>query len=274
VDGGRPIWPVLYITDITLDKNSRAGDWEQGSVSGIPASRVCGVWTTGVRRVYTYLGNQVTIAMDPSPAANHWNLGTGDVPPGGFGAYPDQGFGAEVSWDLTTLGFLPGHRYRLYTILHDGDQQAASGGDAGHACTRVVVSQLGAITVDEGDGTSTGKPGGIGVRKIEADALSGTPLHFALSQNVPNPFVAGSHTTIGFAVPERSQVRVAVYTVAGQRVGTLADGTFEAGRRSLMWDGRSADGRTLAPGMYVCKLEATSLGTGHFVQVRKMVIVK
>ena len=74
VDGGRPMWPVLYLTDISFDKYDRSGDWQSGSTIGIPADQVCGVWTTGVRRVYTHLGNAVTIAMDPSPSPNNWGI--------------------------------------------------------------------------------------------------------------------------------------------------------------------------------------------------------
>jgi len=277
VDGGRPIWPVVYVTDITLNKGARTGDWEAGSTSGIPASRVCGVWTTGVRRVFTYLGNKVTVTMDPSPAAqNHWNLGAGaDTPPGGFGAFPDLGYGAEVSWDLTTFGFQPGHRYRLETILHDGDQQSDAGGDAGHGCTRVVVSQQGAITVENEDGSMPGSnSGGVNHHTIGMSSLSGLPTVYELGQNVPNPFKAGASTQIRFALPHQSAVNVAVFTVAGQRVATLAAGTFEAGVRTVSWNGTSSAGVVLAPGMYMCKLEASDRVTGRFVQVRKMVMVK
>ncbi len=272
VDGGRPIWPVLYVTDITLNKDSRAGDWQFGSTVGIPARQVCGVWTYGVRRVYKYLGNAVTIQMDPSPAQNHWNLGGGSaVPPGGFGAYADEGYGAEVSWNVNQFGFVPGHRYRLYTILHDGDQQSSDGGDAGHACTRVVVAQNLMMTAYD-DGSGTRPPVGDYMKPVMA--ANSLPQRFEFSQNFPNPFAAGARTTIAFALPERSQVRIGVYTVAGQRVGTLANGAFEAGRRTIEWDGTGANGRTLAPGMYVCKMEASALKTGQFVQMRKMLIIK
>ena len=75
-------------------------------------------------------------------------------------------------------------------------------------------------------------------------------------------------------MPELSRVKIAVYTIAGQRVGTLADRTFEPGYRMVEWNGTNAQGRALAPGMYVCKLEASSVQTGQFVQMRKMVMIK
>jgi hypothetical protein len=45
----------------------------------------------------------------------------------------NQGYGAEVRWDLTQLGLIPGHSYRVYFMVHDGDQNK-SGGDVGNAC--------------------------------------------------------------------------------------------------------------------------------------------
>jgi len=268
VDGGRPIWPVLYVTDITLDKYARDNDWEQGGTNGIPAHQVCGVWNTGVRRVFTYLGNQVQIQMDPSPPQNHWTLGAGsEVPPGGFGMYPDQGYGAEITWDMTQLGFVPGHRYRLYTIIHDGDQSNSDGGDAARACTRAVVSQQGIIGIDD-SGTVYAN------ETARLQHVAQSPSRFELAQNYPNPFSVGSRTSIGFSLPERSTVKIAVFTVAGRRIATLSEGTMEPGRRVLEWKGIDDQGRSLAPGMYVCKLEAYSAASGRFVQMRKMMLVK
>ena len=177
VDGGRPMWPVLYLTDISFDKDNRSGDWQSGSTVGIPAEQVCGVWTTGVRRVYTHLGNTVTIAMDPSPSPNNWNLGAGSaVPPGGFGAYPDQGYGAEVSWDLSHLPLVAGHRYRLYTMIHDGDQSAADGGESAtpHG---VVVPQNG----DHDGGVETDRRGKLAIRP-------GGPCALRDDAELPEPF--------------------------------------------------------------------------------------
>jgi len=286
VDGGRPIWPVVYITDITFNKDSRVGDWQQGSTSGIPATSVCGVWTTGVRRVFLF-NNTVNVTMDPSPAPpNGWNLGSGsDAPPAGFGAYPDKGYGAEVTWDLNSLGFLPGHRYRLYSMIHSGDQAQADGGNAGQACTRVVVMQNGTFTfawdeptiiaggvdLNSGQDVHVGEEDRFASSKTE---LASIPTRFELYQNAPNPFTVGSKTAIRYSLPERSQVRVAVYSIAGQRVAILEDGTFEPGNRVVEWSGADGTGRALPPGMYVCRLEASAVLTGRFAQVRKMVMIK
>ena len=134
--GGRPLWPVLYITDLTVNgAASRAGDWQQGG-TGVAPSKVCGTWKAAVRTVdYTHNPAVVTISPDGDPARNHTNLGGGDPFPAGI---KDDGFTAEVVWNISDLGLLPGHTYRLQFMVHDGDQNK-SGGDVGESCTTVVM---------------------------------------------------------------------------------------------------------------------------------------
>ena len=55
----------------------------------------------------------------------------------------------------------------------------------------------------------------------------------------------------------------------GRQVRTLLSGPVEAGEHSLTWSGRDANGRAVASGVYLLRLE--SEGT---VQQRRMVLVK
>jgi flagellar hook assembly protein FlgD len=64
-------------------------------------------------------------------------------------------------------------------------------------------------------------------------------------------------------------VTIRVYDVAGRLVRTLVDGPEEPGRRSVVWDGRSSGGRTVATGVNICRM--TSPG---FEQTLKMVMLK
>jgi hypothetical protein len=123
----RPMWPALFITDITADPQSRAGDWQQGGVPRNP-NAIFGTWKAAVRTVDTSVTpNLITITPDADPKKNAWMLGGGDPVPAGL---TNQGFGAEVRWDLALT---PGHSYRIQAMVHDGDQNKA-GGDSGEAC--------------------------------------------------------------------------------------------------------------------------------------------
>src|SRR6185295_7151028 len=76
-----------------------------------------------------------TVTPDADPAKNNWNLGGGDPAPAGL---KDEGYGAEARWNVADLGLQAGHTYRLYFMVHDGDQNG-TGGDVGHACINIAV---------------------------------------------------------------------------------------------------------------------------------------
>ena len=78
---------------------------------------------------------QITVKSDADPSKKGWK-GIPDPPPGGFG--PNEGYTAELVWNLDSLGLTPGHIYRMQFMLHDGDQNK-SGGDAGEACVTMVA---------------------------------------------------------------------------------------------------------------------------------------
>jgi hypothetical protein len=131
---GRPMAPSLFITDITTDPNSRSGDWQWGGTAYAP-SAVFGTWKSFTRTVdYTQSPVAVSVTAPTDPAKNGWNLGAGaDAAPAGL---TNEGYGAEVRWNLNDLQaqgvLIPGHIYRFYVIVHDGDQNKV-GGDAGQA---------------------------------------------------------------------------------------------------------------------------------------------
>ena len=125
----RPMWPALFITDITSDPNSHIGDWQYGGRPYNP-NAVYGTWKAAVRTVDTTVSpNTVTITPNADPAKNNWSLGTGaDAVPSSF--KKNEGYGAEIVWNLALI---PGHSYRVQAMVHDGDQNKV-GGDSGEAC--------------------------------------------------------------------------------------------------------------------------------------------
>ena len=96
---------------------------------------------------------------------------------------------------------------------------------------------------------------------------SRTPERFALLQNYPNPF--NLDTTIPFAVPRRTTVTLAVFSVDGKRVRTLFDGELTPGSYTAHWDGRDAFGRVVASGIYLYRIRAEGWQAS-----RKLLLVK
>jgi hypothetical protein len=92
-------------------------------------------------------------------------------------------------------------------------------------------------------------------------------LTFSLEQNHPNPF--NPTTTIGFSLPEATQVELDIYDVSGRRVRTLVDGRREAKRYAVEWDGRDDGGTRVASGIYFYRIVA-----GRHVETKKMVLLK
>jgi photosystem II stability/assembly factor-like uncharacterized protein len=59
------------------------------------------------------------------------------------------------------------------------------------------------------------------------------PDRFITLSNYPNPFNAS--TVIRYSLPEKSDVRIEIYNILGQKVATLLDGSREAGYHTVAW---------------------------------------
>jgi hypothetical protein len=107
----------------------------------------------------------------------------------------------------------------------------------------------------------------IEVTIVGVDDEGKLPTEYALFSNYPNPFNPG--TTIKYALPKTSEVRLTIFNLRGQPVRTVVKSNQPAGFHTVEWDGRDEAGVTMASGMYLYKIEA-----GSFVQTRKMMLMK
>ncbi|GJQ63881.1 MAG: hypothetical protein SCALA702_29340 [Melioribacteraceae bacterium] len=89
-----------------------------------------------------------------------------------------------------------------------------------------------------------------------------TVTEYGLDQNYPNPF--NPTTTIKFAIPEKSNVRLEVYNILGQRVETLIDRELNQGHHEVDFNASR-----LASGVYFYTIQA-----GDYVNVKKMMLLK
>ncbi len=100
---------------------------------------------------------------------------------------------------------------------------------------RVADFSLGnAATAVPGPGASAGRP--------------------RLHRSAPNPF--NPRTTIRFDLAAAGSARLAVYDVAGRLVRVLVAGELPAGSHEAVWDGLDSNGRAMASGSYLARLEA------------------
>ncbi|HEY6627194.1 MAG TPA: T9SS type A sorting domain-containing protein, partial [Ignavibacteriaceae bacterium] len=95
---------------------------------------------------------------------------------------------------------------------------------------------------------------------IEIDITG--PKDFTLYQNYPNPF--NPTTTIKFALPVDSRVKINVYNTVGQLVETRVDKEMESGYHEVNFDASR-----LASGVYLYQLQAQD-----YVSVKKMLLIK
>ena len=92
--------------------------------------------------------------------------------------------------------------------------------------------------------------------------------------NSPNPFA--TTTTINFAIPNSSTVRVRVYDMEGTLITTLADKSMTSGSHQVSWNGTNGVGDEVASGYYFYTIDAAPTTTGgQAMSIRgKMLLMK
>lgn len=93
------------------------------------------------------------------------------------------------------------------------------------------------------------------------------PTMVNLAQNFPNPF--NPATSISYAVPAATPVKLVVYSATGQLVRTLVNETVEAGYYTANWDGANDRGEAVSSGVYFY-----TLTVGAETHTKKMIMVK
>lgn len=142
----------------------------------------------------------------------------------------------------------------------------AYGGTQGRATLEAVVTEEDLQLI-----------GGELIVERQEETAAERPWRFLLEQNAPNPFNAG--TVIEYQVPAMTHVVLRLYDLTGQVVRTLVDRTEVAGVYRVRWDGRDAQGREVASGIYSVRLQAEtasqwSEGRQHVTATRKMVLMR
>ncbi len=125
------------------------------------------------------------------------------------------------------------------------------------------------------DYISSGKEEIIGIYMQKVSTAGFTPIAdntiprkaVTLHQNYPNPF--NPTTTISFAMKNSDRVNLNIYNVKGQKVKELANDVFEQGIHTLVWDGKDANNKSVASGIYYYQIKS-----GGYTQTKKMLLMK
>jgi hypothetical protein len=94
------------------------------------------------------------------------------------------------------------------------------------------------------------------------------PSDYRLEQNYPNPF--NPSTTIRYALPNESSVKIIVYNLIGQVVKEVISGIQKSGYHEVNFNGSQ-----LASGVYFYSIVANSISNKQdFKDVKKMIMIK
>lgn len=229
---GRLLYPTIFVTDITSDPSSRAGDWQQGGAPSTSLSDVFGTWTTATLVAGSYT------PIPPSVSNPNWDLGPGaDQPPAT--AQSDR-YNAEVRWNASDLHLTPGHNYRFQVITHDGDQNK-SGGDAGEVCTTLT------LPVAAFHMTKTVSPTG------------SVPVGTELTYTVTESNTSTTSGDAGTVTDTINTVGGATYAIVAGSLHTT-QGTATLANPTISWPVGVLPGGTSA--VLTVKLTVTAAGTG------------
>ncbi len=88
------------------------------------------------------------------------------------------------------------------------------------------------------------------------------PDSYTLYQNYPNPF--NPLTTIKFALPKESFVKLEIFDALGQKVSTIVSEILSSGIYEYEWDAKE-----YSSGVYTCRLSAE-----NFVSSKKLLLMK
>ncbi|MCD4818587.1 MAG: T9SS type A sorting domain-containing protein [Candidatus Cloacimonetes bacterium] len=86
-------------------------------------------------------------------------------------------------------------------------------------------------------------------------------------KNYPNPF--NPETTIEFSTTQNEQIELIIYNIKGQKLKTLINKEFEAGKHSIIWNGTDDNGSNVSSGIYLYKLK-----TENYSAIKKMLMIK
>lgn len=179
------------------------------------------------------------------------------------GAGDIQGLSAQLNWDASVVRPVSVDAGD-WMLAQNGVVLSAGPGNVDAALLGVRdmgVAGDGVLATVRFEALRSGAPA-IGVARVTARDAANRPVAFgtatglphetALMPVAPNPF--RNAASLSFALPREAAVDLAVFSLDGRRVRTLAHETRAAGVHSVSWNGTDDRGNRVHPGVYYVRL--------------------
>ncbi len=101
------------------------------------------------------------------------------------------------------------------------------------------------------------------------DEGNAQPREHTLFSNYPNPFNPGTSIPFMIGGNAKTQVRLQIFNLLGQKVRTLLNESRHPGFHTAFWDGKDETGKDLPSGIYISQLR-----TSGFRQNKTMLLLK
>lgn len=86
-------------------------------------------------------------------------------------------------------------------------------------------------------------------------------------KHFPNPFNPDLHIQLN--LPKKNRVKINLYNIRGQKVRTLINEEFDAGKHEFVWNGKNDHGLSLSSGVYFYKISS-----GENQKIYKVILLK
>ena len=103
---------------------------------------------------------------------------------------------------------------------------------------------------------------------VGTSGATGTQLRFRLLKPTPNPFRTAAR--LSYEIPAAARIALKIYDRSGRLVAVPVSGMVQPGRYNLSWRATDREGRTVAPGVYFCRLQNLDSGASS---VQKLTLV-
>ncbi len=199
-----------------------------------------------------------------SSAQEQWDL---DDPPDGFlsGQFPKTSFiipPAELGYVTGTVMDSDGNPLSEVILTNGSVTTTTNSGGLYILGLPVGLHTITAKAADYANQSYYNVPVQLNQHSIINFILTYTPnddpqtpaLTTALNGNYPNPF--NPQTTISYSLAQPGRVKLTIYNIKGQLVRTLVDEEQPAGHYKRIFAARDDQGRSLASGIYLIKMDA------------------